>query len=402
MINKSISQDIKNKESLLFFFGWTAVALFSTIGNTSLGLLILILNELYLLWHKKHLSFHINQKIHILVILFLGWSSFTVIFAYDKTLAFLVTLGYSLMVYIAFWGAEKLFQQRMFFNNYFIPLMKISSIFSSCYVIFTYFFYNIKRGQTLLVGTNGTGTLLIISSFMLLSCFDYYRKKENMVNSSYHWVRYSKFLFIPFLLSVIAMILTYSRGALVGFLTGFTFYNLRSQKNIILFLITIILLLSIFLISPQFRNRFMSIFSLEANNNRIQIWTSTIEIIKDHSFLGIGPGNFSVVYPDYKTPEAKESNHPFSHNIFSNMAAELGIPGLILFIMIIIYLLKMGYIISKINTLYRGLFSSFIGILVHLQFDCIILGIEIGTLFWLIAGLITVIYSKETLKSPDI
>jgi tetratricopeptide (TPR) repeat protein len=48
-----------------------------------------------------------------------------------------------------------------------------------------------------------------------------------------------------------------------------------------------------------------SIFSPEypTNKVRIEIWKSTLSMIKDHPFIGVGAGRFRVAFPPYRSPE---------------------------------------------------------------------------------------------------
>ncbi len=384
---KNIYYNIKNKESILFFGGWSLIAFLSTLGNTSLGLLLLLIYTGYKLWKKEISFFNYHKSTYKITGLFLLWALISSIFAYDKGLALLSLFGYALVLYIIFFGAKKLIIYRSFLEKLLVPLLSTGITISSIYTLYNYFIVGMNRSESLFVRINGTGTLMAFSSIFLIAYFEYNKSIKKYL------------ILIPTILSISALLLTFSRGALLGFLSGFIIYNLKSRKSISILLIILVILFSTIYLIPQLNNRVLSIFSLEKNQNRIFIWESTIDMIKDHPLLGIGPGNFSIVYPEYRSPEAIEKNHPFAHNIFLNMAVELGLVGLIIFSIIIFKIIKMGYYISKINPLLRSLYAGFIAILVHQQFDCTILGIEIAGLFWLIAGLIVAYYYKINPKS---
>jgi O-antigen ligase len=384
---KSIYQGIKRKESIFFLFSFISIAFFFSWGNTSLGILLMIFHIIYLLWTKRISSFlNINDSTNILIYLLLLWGFFTALFAYNKTLAFLSIAAYALMVITIYISSQKLICYRDFSLKILLPLTIIGISISALYTIIFYFTQNIQRSQTFFIGSNGTGTLLTIGFAILLGIFEYINDKKKYI------------LLLPISMTVIALLLTYSRGALLGFLTAFSFYNLRSKKHFIIFLIVLILILGIIFTSTPLKNRFISIFSLDENKDRINIWKSTINIIKDHLFLGIGSGNYPLIYPEYKMPDEKQEYKSFSHNIFSNIAAETGIIGLIIFTSIIIIIMKKGFYISSKNPLYRGIYAAFIGTLVHEQFDCTTLFFEIGGIFWLIVGLISAIYFQERKK----
>lgn len=385
---KTIYYEIKNNESIFFFWGWIFIALFSVLGNTSLALIFFITHFFYTFSKKKGIylsrlkDIYKQKKISIIVLIFIIWGFISSFFAYDKKLAYLSIIGYTLILLIGFFISNDVIQYKKFILKILLPLSILGILISSIYTIYSYYILNLKRGETLFVGTNGAGTLLAFAVLFIIGYLEFSRTKR----------RY--FLLIPVIIASFALLITFSRGALVGTIFAFSIYNLKSKKNILILIISIIILSSIIYINPQLRDRTISIISLERNQSRINLWQSTINIIKDHPITGIGPGNFSVVFPNYRLSGHTGANHPFSHNIFSNMAAELGILGLILFSLIIIQILKMGYYLAKINTLFRGLITGFIAMLVHQQFDGTILGLDIGGLFWIIAGLITNLYYK--------
>lgn len=379
---------IQKEESIFFILGWLSLAFFSMLGNTTLGLLLLIIHTIYIAIKKKRIPYLNDSRIYILMSVFISWSFITTVFAYDKQLAFLAALGYCLILYIIFFGAQKLLKHRDFLQKYVLPLIILSTIISSLYTIIYYYVTN-KRAVSLFVGFNGIGTLLIFGTILLIAYFERWENKNRYL------------LIIPIALSTMALLLTLSRGALLGLFAGLLFYSLRKKKNFIIFIIIISLLLTVIFSVPMLRNRFLSIFSLEANKVRIDQYISSIEMIKDHPITGIGPNNFSIVYPDYRVPNAVENNHPYSHNIFLNITIETGVPGIILYLLIILLIIKMGWSISKTNSINRSFAASFIGIIVHQQFDCTILGLEIGGIFWLIAGLITALYIENTSKRQN-
>lgn len=68
----------------------------------------------------------------------------------------------------------------------------------------------------------------------------------------------------------------------------------------------------------------------QQNNNRVAIWSSAIDIIKDHPWLGTGIGTFSMYYPEYRRPNETDGVY-LTHNDPLQFWAELGALGPILF-----------------------------------------------------------------------
>jgi putative inorganic carbon (HCO3(-)) transporter len=91
-----------------------------------------------------------------------------------------------------------------------------------------------------------------------------------------------------------------------------------------------------------FREIISNLYSSIVDQARLVIWINSFEIIKLVPFTGIGLGNFPIVY---KYLFEKEFIH--AHNIFLNIAIELGIPGLILFVALAFSLIYYGIIYAK-------------------------------------------------------
>jgi len=64
---------------------------------------------------------------------------------------------------------------------------------------------------------------------------------------------------------------------------------------------------------------------------RIQYWQAALAMLADHPWWGCGPGNFQIFYVQYKAAEASETVAD-PHQFLLEVAATLGIPGLLLFV----------------------------------------------------------------------
>jgi O-antigen ligase len=76
----------------------------------------------------------------------------------------------------------------------------------------------------------------------------------------------------------------------------------------------------------------MTSFSALFEEVRIPVWRSTLDMIADHPWLGVGLDGFRTVYPRYMRVEAWTEPllyHP--HNMWLDAAVRLGLPGLALF-----------------------------------------------------------------------
>lgn len=70
-------------------------------------------------------------------------------------------------------------------------------------------------------------------------------------------------------------------------------------------------------------------------NDRISIWKKTLPMVKDHSLIGVGPGNWKLRVLEYGSDGTSWQHGLYLpdrvHNIFLQKAAETGVTGLILF-----------------------------------------------------------------------
>jgi O-antigen ligase len=65
-------------------------------------------------------------------------------------------------------------------------------------------------------------------------------------------------------------------------------------------------------------------------NERLEIWSTTPEIIAAHPVLGVGQGNYPIVSPEFGLVDVGGAPFDHAHDLFLNVASELGIVGLLL------------------------------------------------------------------------
>jgi len=141
-----------------------------------------------------------------------------------------------------------------------------------------------------------------------------------------------------------AIILTRSRGALVGVVSGglvAIFLAPKKHRRKILLGLAAAFLGGMYLTDPQFVSRASTISGPEeardaSAQSRIDIWLGSIEMVKSNP-LGVGAGNF------YQAIGRYAPRHPNrdAHNTFVRCAGDLGIQGFIVFVAIIVNSVKM-------------------------------------------------------------
>ncbi len=137
-------------------------------------------------------------------------------------------------------------------------------------------------------------------------------------------------VFFLALLACLAM--TYARGAMLVIAVIVAVYGLlRDWRVLVAFLVLGGLLL---LVDPVLTDRLLSIFTKmdTSTEMRLAFWESTIQMIQDHPFLGIGWGMFFKVYPEYDFYlQGADVLIVHAHNIYLNYMAEIGLAGAIAF-----------------------------------------------------------------------
>src|SRR5690554_461801 len=130
-----------------------------------------------------------------------------------------------------------------------------------------------------------------------------------------------------FLLSMGGLIISNSRGAMVGVFVGIIILGLFISWKIIVISGSLGGLAVAFI--PQLLRRVKSIFGF-AEMNRVNIYKGVLRMIADHPWFGIGPGNFNLVYPSYRL--TAEYEHVLSpHSNFLAIFSGWGIIGGVLF-----------------------------------------------------------------------
>jgi O-antigen ligase len=132
-----------------------------------------------------------------------------------------------------------------------------------------------------------------------------------------------------------------------------------------------------------------------ANEDRIIMYKTAIQMIKAHPVIGVGVNTFVSNYPNYKVPEFNiiTPNKSYAHNSFLQITAEVGFLGLVIFIWIIYAFLKeCGFAYRKIKDNFiknavLGLSCGVIGFLLNGLTESNLYYSRLSILFWFVAGL---------------
>ncbi|MDR2645559.1 MAG: O-antigen ligase family protein [Endomicrobium sp.] len=243
---------------------------------------------------------------------------------------------------------------------------------------------------------NFFGDFLIVLSPIILALFMYKKKF---------------YLAILWFMILICSYHTMSKGTWLGFASGlvifavlYAFVFLRNKINnkfliILAICMLIVSFLSVFAIYHKTKER------TDSASFRVFTWLSTWEMINTNPVLGTGIGTFYLTYPSWRRPQIffiegkhnTESDHP--ENEYLEMWYDEGIIGLTIFLVLIIFVLILGYknmLLSRARETTRdvpvtyfqlGVISAFVAQLVH-GLVCVSLKfVSSGVIFWLLIGL---------------
>ena len=195
------------------------------------------------------------------------------------------------------------------------------------------------------------------------------------------------------LIMILAMLMTLSRGSWVGFAFSALIFILLIEKRLLLSIIPISLG-AVYFLPQTIMNRILSIgnFADSSIAYRFTMWDITLDIIRDYPIAGVGFGHlpFKQVFETY----IRTMPIYHSHNTYLQTTAEMGIPGLIVFLFFLFILFKYGILnLVKsqdryIRILSAGALSSLAGVLAHGMAENVLYLPRIIFTFWILVGFI--------------
>ena len=222
-------------------------------------------------------------------------------------------------------------------------------------------------------------------------------------------------LLIPFGLCFRGIMVTFSRGAYLAFAQGCL--GLAFFKNKLLFLLaTGAIVFAVFnpwILPPGIQYRLQSTFKsqteltdpygtaeleegLDASSaNRILIWKGAQQMIQEHPWTGVGLGRFSSQIGQYM----QQVRWYDAHNAYIITAAEMGIPALILFIVMILVIFWITYVVYThhpdpfIRATALGFLGGLSGLLMANMFGSRLNTSEASGYFWVLAALMARAYA---------
>ncbi|MBN2569704.1 MAG: O-antigen ligase family protein [Deltaproteobacteria bacterium] len=185
---------------------------------------------------------------------------------------------------------------------------------------------------------------LYINAMMPFALHLYYHAEKRILKVLY---------IIVFILGIGSIIASFSRGGLVGLVAMVGVGWLLSRHKIRILFVVIVAAFAFFTYTSQeYREEMSTITDTQSGtiHGRFLMWEAAWDMFIDHP-LGVGGSNFPVRFPDYQSEEFPRGmwGH-VSHSLWFTLIPELGIPGIIIYFMLLwvnfkelLFLLRLRY-----------------------------------------------------------
>jgi O-antigen ligase len=198
------------------------------------------------------------------------------------------------------------------------------------------------------------------------------------------------FQFLVIIASAAAIIFARSEGAYVGILCGLFFLGIMTKKLRWPAVALASLLLIVIFAVPQFKNYAWQQISFQNDSGKVRIsqWQETWKMLKDRPLSGAGLAGYQETLAPYHKAKHIEI-YLYPHNLFLNFWSELGLGGLIVFLLIVIKFFK-DNIKQLLVTRYWlpvALMAVMITLLVHGLVDVPYFKNDLSIFFWLLVSL---------------
>ena len=211
------------------------------------------------------------------------------------------------------------------------------------------------------------------------------------------------------LLMLIALGLTRSRSAWIG--TGAAFLIVASQSrrwSVPALVLTAVTGASVYLRGGA-PHLLEALFAVGAERNvatRLELWRRVLYAIRDFPYTGVGLNMLSptinTLYPFHTLSPAQVLESTHAHNIYLQVAVDLGLPGLVAYLGVLTAFGMCAWYVShgaqsgQAKALNVGLVASMAGYHIYGLADCITLGAKPGVIQWAMWGLMAALANMSS------
>jgi O-antigen ligase len=308
----------------------------------------------YFLVRPFEITSKTKHPLIILLVCNLLWIAVTVPFATDWVISFKFFLAKSWYL-VAF-----VFSPLLFFVNkrmistvaiiFVVSMLLVTIVAVSTHAFYGFRFANINDAVSPFFRNHVNYSAMLVCTIPILVCI-YQLNKQ-----------YRLFIFAVMIIAVIALVLSYARGAWLALVIGsVSYWLIQKRKLLVAFFIAIVLVVSsAFWLSrndryldyahdyqttifhKNFEEHLIATYELKdvSTAERFNRWIAGVRMIKDKWLTGYGPNTFYYNYKPYTIPAFKtwvsdNKERSTVHNYFLLVLIEQGIPGLVLFLFIV-------------------------------------------------------------------
>ncbi len=202
--------------------------------------------------------------------------------------------------------------------------------------------------------------------------------------------KHKYFYFLELLLMLVSIVYTYSRNGWLSLILGCIvvsiIYNWKLLFPLIAMMIGAVAI-------PAVHERFNGVF---VNDGRVKIWKVAVKAIEEHPISGIGIGNFQpfnneyiIQHPEFNTGE----NILHTHNVYLKMFAELGVVGLIVFLIFSIVIIVKAVKVARnfdgeLKSIATGIGVTFFTFYLVNMFDNLLFASKIMNYYFIFIGIL--------------
>jgi|GEM_PF-1579210 len=209
---------------------------------------------------------------------------------------------------------------------------------------------------------------------------------------------------ILFAFSLVCLVFTWTRSAMLAFIIVFSFILMyRKDTYITIFSIKNIKYFTYLVVIPAvILVAFTDVLSFNrlgrSTGSRLLTMIFSAFYIMQNPIIGTGFGNYRYVLPGVEA-DASEATFATAHNTYLELGVEVGLPGLILFLVLLYSFVKqaMALVRAPLNSFYHSLgilFTSiWIGVIFLWMFGGGLIHPRFMTLLWILAGMQAATYN---------
>jgi len=222
-----------------------------------------------------------------------------------------ISVKFFFLTFLAGAGLTGLVGLYQFFGGYTVQIWQDTAVFGDIRL----------RVFSTLGNPNVYGTYLLLAIPLAAACIVYFRHPLLKLAS----------MGLTGLL-MINLVLTYSRGCYLSLALAVGIFVLIMEKRFVVLFLPAVMAVPLIL-PPAVLNRLLSVVDMTDTSSlfRMSIWQSSVRVLGDFWMTGIGQGAgaYNRVFPYYAFA-ATVAEH--SHNLYIQIALELGVLGLLVFI----------------------------------------------------------------------